>query len=104
MMIEFEDPAERARQLARLIGIENRVYMQVDGTERCYAIADEDMPRENEHKTSAVHFLRFEFTVAAIAAFRNGQGVAVGIDHPGYRVRVEEIAAEVQGALAQDFA
>jgi len=104
MMIEYEDPGERARELARLIGIEGRVYIQVDGMERSYAIADEDLARDNEQKTSAVHFLRFEFTPAAIAGFCGGASVAVGIDHPNYRARVDEIAAEVQGALARDFA
>ena len=104
MMIEYEDPDERARALARLIGVESRVYVQVDGTDRCYAIADEDLPRENAEKTSSVHFLRFELPPASIAAFRQGRSVAVGIDHPGYQARVDEIAAEVQGSLARDFA
>jgi hypothetical protein len=104
MMIEYEDPAERMRELARLRGVEDRVYLQVDGAERIFAIADEDMPRANEDKTSAVHFLRFEFPPAAVAAFKDGRSVAIGVDHPEYRVRVEEIAAEVQGALARDFA
>jgi len=103
MMIEYEDSDERARALARLIGIESRVYVEVDGTERCYAIADEDLPRENEEKTSSVHFLRFEFPPAVIAAFRAGRSVAVGVDHPAYTARVDEIAAEVQGSLARDF-
>ena len=103
MMIEYEDSDERARALARLIGIESRVYVEVDGTERCYAIADEDLPRENEEKTSSVHFLRFEFPPAVIAAFRAGRSVAVGVDHPAYAARVDEIAAEVQGSLARDF-
>jgi hypothetical protein len=104
MMIEYEDAQERARELARLIGIERRVYIQVDGLEPCFAIADEDLERDNEQKTSAVHFLRFEFAPAAIKAFRSGRSVAMGIDHPNYRVRVDEIAAEVQGSLAGDFA
>ena len=103
MMIEYEDPEERARALARLIGVESRVYVQVDGTGRCYAIADEDLPRENAEKTSSVHFLRFEFPPLSIAAFRDGRSVAVGIDHPNYQARVDEIAAEVQGSLAGDF-
>ncbi len=104
MMIEYEDPAERARALARLIGIESRVYVQVDGMPPCHAVADEDLPRDDGTKTSSVHFLRFEFPPAAIAALRAGRSVAVGIDHPGYAVRIDEIAAEVQGALARDFA
>ncbi|HTT13197.1 MAG TPA: DUF3501 family protein [Burkholderiaceae bacterium] len=104
MQIEFEDPTARARELARLKGIEHRAYLQVDGHARVYAIADEDMERSNEQKTSAVHFLRFEFDPAMIAAFRNGSPVAIGIDLPVYDVRVEEIAPEVQSALARDFA
>jgi len=104
MMIEYEDPEERARELARLIGVENRVYVQVEGMERCYAIADEDLARENEQKTSSVHFLRFEFPAAAIAGFRSGRSVAIGVDHPNYHALVEAIAAEVRNSLAKDFA
>ena len=103
MMIEYEDPAVRQVELARLRGIERRVYMHVDGTARVYAIADEDLERENEQKTSSVHFLRFEFEPAAIAGFRQGAAVAIGVDHPEYAVRIDEIAPQVQGALAQDF-
>jgi hypothetical protein len=104
MQIEFEDPTARARELARLKGIEDRVYVQVEGHERVYAIADEDLERENEQKTSAVHFLRFEFAPAMIAAFKRGDAVAMGIDLPQYDVRVDEIAPEVQASLARDFA
>jgi uncharacterized protein YggL (DUF469 family) len=104
MQIEFEDPAVRARELARLKGIEDRAYIQVDGHPRVYAIADEDLERENEQKTSAVHFLRFEFSDAMIAAFKGGEAVAMGIDLPNYNVRVDEIAPAVQAALARDFA
>jgi hypothetical protein len=104
MLIEYEDPAERAQALARLIGVERRVYLQVQGQARAYAIADEDMDRENADKTSAVHFLRFEFTPQDIAAFRSGAPVAAGVDHPRYPVRIEEIAPQVQAALAADFA
>ena len=104
MMIEYEDPALRKEQLARLRGIEQRVYVEVDGFPRVYAIADEDLPRENDDKTSSVHFLRFEFTAATVDAFRQGAAVALGVDHPVYAARVEEIAPEVQAALAKDFA
>ncbi|SPE32020.1 conserved hypothetical protein [Burkholderiales bacterium] len=104
MMLEYEDPQERARELARLIGIEHRVYLQVEGMDPCYAVADEDLVRENEQKTSSVHFLRFELAPAAIAGFRRGRRVAVGVDHPNYRTRVDPIAAEVQGSLSKDFA
>jgi hypothetical protein len=104
MQIEFEDATARARELARLKGIEDRVYVQVEGHERVYAIADEDLERENEQKTSAVHFLRFEFSAPMITAFKRGDPVAVGIDLPNYDVRVEEIAPEAQASLVRDFA
>jgi hypothetical protein len=103
MMIEYEDAEERRVELGRLRDVENRVYVQVDGAARVYAIADEDLERENEHKTSSVHFLRFEFEPEMIAAFRQGAAVAIGIDHPHYAVRIDEVAPQVQGALAQDF-
>ena len=103
MMIEFEDPVMRKRQLAKLIGIEDHVYVHVDGQPRAYAIADEDLDRDDGQKTSSVHFLRFEFAPAAIAAFTSGAAVALGIDHPNYAVRLDEVAPQVQSALAQDF-
>jgi Protein of unknown function (DUF3501) len=103
MMIEYEDPVVRARELARLKGVEDRVYVQVDGHAKVYAIADEDLDRENEQKTSSVHFLRFEFEAPMIAAFRGGAAVASGIDHPACSVRIDEIAPAVQSALMRDF-
>lgn len=104
MMIEFEDPEVRKRELARLKGVEDKIYVQIDGHGKAYAIADEDLERENEEKTSSVHFLRFEFDPAAIAALKGGAAVAVGIDHPNYAARIDELAPEVQVALAKDFA
>ncbi len=104
MMIEYEDPVVRARELAKLKGIEDAVYVQVDGHPRVKAIADEDLQRENDEKTSSVHFLRFEFTAAMIATIKGGGAVAMGIDHPQYRARVDEIAPQVQASLARDFA
>lgn len=104
MMIEYEDPAVRQRELEKLKGIEDAVYVQVDGHARVDAIADEDLDRETEQKTSSVHFLRFEFTPEMIAAFKGGAAVAMGIDHALYRDRVEEIAPQVQASLARDFA
>jgi len=103
MMIEYDDPAVRKRELGKLKGIEDRVYIQVDGHPRVYAIADEDLERENEEKTSSVHFLRFEFTPEMIASFKDGVAVAAGIDHANYGVRVDEIAPIVQSALVKDF-
>jgi hypothetical protein len=103
MMIEYDDPVERKRELARLIGIEDKVYVQVDGSDKVYAIADEDLERENEEKTSSVHFLRFEFEPAMIDSLKKGAALAVGIDHPNYRVRVDEVAPNVQASLVKDF-
>ena len=103
MMLEYEDPVVRKRELSKLKGIEDRVYVQVNGQPEIYAIADEDLERENEEKTSSVHFLRFEFSAAAVAAVKAGSAIALGVDHPNYAVRLEEVAPEVQSALARDF-
>jgi hypothetical protein len=104
MMIEYADGDERKRELAKLKGVESRVYVQVDGQPRVYAIADEDLERENEEKTSSVHFLRFEFAPAMIAAFKAGSAVAMGIDHPHTTLRIDEVAPAVQATLVRDFA
>jgi hypothetical protein len=103
MMIEYEDALLRKAELARLKGVEDRVYVQVDGQPKVYAIADEDLERENEEKTSSVHFLRFEFEPAAVAALKQGAAIAMGVDHPNYAVRLDEVAPQVQSALVQDF-
>ena len=103
MMIEYEDPLVRKAELAKLKGVEDRVYVQVDGQSKVYAIADEDLERENEEKTSSVHFLRFEFEPAAIAAWKAGAAVAMGIDHPNCASRLDEVAPQVQSSLARDF-
>jgi hypothetical protein len=103
MMIEYEDPVVRKAELAKLKGVEDRVYLQVDGHPKVYAIADEDMERENEEKTSSVHFLRFEFEPAAIAALKKGAAIAMGVDHPNLSLRLDEIAPQVQAALVRDF-
>jgi len=103
MLIEYDDAAERARALARLIGVERRVYVQVEDAPRNYAIADEDLERANEQKTSSVHFLRFEFAPADIAALRRGAAVAVGIDHPAYSARIDALPRNIQDALVRDF-
>ncbi len=103
MMIEYPDAAERKRALSQLKGIEDRVWVQVGDGARSYAIADEDLERENEEKTSAVHFVRFEFDAAARAAFAGGAGLAVGVDHPQYQACVA-VAPAVRAALAADLA
>ena len=104
LLVEFPDAGERRIALASLKGVEDRCWVQVSGHERVFAIADEDLERENDEKTSSVHFLRFELTPQMIASFRGGAAVAVGIDHPNYTSRIDELAPEVQAALARDFA
>ena len=103
MMIEYPDADERRRMLAKLKGIERRVWIQIDGGEKTYAIADEDLERENEEKTSAVHFLRFELGAAA-ARLKRGARLAIGVDHPEYRVAVDPVPEETRVALARDLA
>jgi ASC-1-like (ASCH) protein len=103
MMIEYPDVAERQLALARLKGIEDRVWVQVEGGARVYAIADEDLERENEEKTSAVHFLRFELDQEMRKTLRYGVGLAMGIDHPHYQASVE-VAPEIRAALVADLA
>jgi len=102
MMIEYPDVAERQRALAQLKGIEDRVWMQVGGLARVYAIADEDLERENAEKTSAVHFLRFELDRKMRAALQAGAGLTVGIDHPNYRASVL-VGPEVRRSLVGDL-
>ena len=104
MLIEYEDADERKRALARLKGIEDRVWIAVAGFDRVHAIADEDLERENDEKTSSVHFLRFEFAPEMIASLKGGAALAVGSDHPQYPARVDEVAPNVQAALVRDFA
>jgi len=89
MMIEYPDPEERARRLAELIGIEDMVWLRAAGHERVWAIADEDLDRENGQKTSAVHFLRFELDEAMVRALKKGAGLAIGVDYPRYTAEVE---------------
>jgi len=103
MMIEYPDPDERGKRLADLIGIEDKVWLQVAGHERVWAIADEDLDRENDEKTSAVHFLRFELDEAMAQAFKKGAGLTIGVDHPRYTVKLEAPPA-VRDALALDLA
>ncbi|HEY0767421.1 MAG TPA: DUF3501 family protein [Steroidobacteraceae bacterium] len=103
LLIEFAQPAERARALAQLKGVEDRCWVEVLGHPRVFAIADEDLERENEEKTSAVHFLRFELTPAMIASLRAGAALAAGVDHEHYRHAVHEVAAPLRLALLADF-
>ena len=102
-MVEFPDEDERRAMLQKLIGVEDRVYVQVDGYERVYAIADEDMERSNEQKTSAVHFLRFELGSADIASLKNGAMLAAGIDHDSYTVEISPVAESTRRSLLADL-
>ena len=103
MLIEYPDVEERKRMLAILKGIERRVWVQVDGSERVYAIADEDLERENEEKTSAVHFLRFELTPAMKQALVKGAALGIGIDHPAYNAAIDKVNPMVRTSLLQDL-
>jgi Protein of unknown function (DUF3501) len=102
MMIEYPDVNERRRELARLIGVEDRMFVEIEGQPRVYAIADEDLDRENDEKTSAVHFVRFELSPAMSAAVKAGAAVKLGCDHTNYPAHVT-IAAETLACLAGDL-
>ena len=103
MFVEFPDVEERRRMLERLKGIERRTWVQVEGLERIYAIADEDLERENAEKTSAVHFLRFELPPVFRERVRSGAPLMLGVDHPHYQATCEA-SAEQRASLAQDLA
>ena len=102
MLIEYPDENERRRELARLIGVQDRMFIEVEGYARVQAIADEDMDRDNEEKTSAVQFLRFELAPAMRAAVRAGAEVKLGCDHTNYPAHVA-IAPETLASLASDL-
>jgi len=102
MLLEYPDINERKRELARLIGIEDRMFVEVEGHARVYALADEDLDRETEDKTSAVHFLRFELTPAMCAAVKAGAAVKLGCDHTNYPAHVQ-ITPETLASLAGDL-
>ena len=102
MLLEYPDADERRRKLAELKGVERKVWVEVEGAPRVWAIADEDLERENDEKTSSVHFLRFELDRAARERLRAGARVALGVDHPNYSARVE-LSPEQKSALAADL-
>ncbi len=102
MLLEYPDPHERKRELARLIGVEDRLFVEVEGHARVYAIADEDLERENAEKTSSVHFVRFEFDAAMRQAIRAGAAVKLGCDHTNYPAHVL-IVPETLSSLAGDL-
>ena len=102
MLIEYPDPNERKRELGRLIGVEDRMFVEVEGHARSYAIADEDLDRENDVKTSAVHFVRFEFSLAQRQAVLAGAAVKLGCDHTHYPAHTM-LAADTLANLAGDL-
>jgi len=102
-MIEFPEVEERRAMLSQLRGIENRVYVQVADFDRVWAIADEDLERSDDDKTSAVHFLRFEMPAEQVAALKGGASLVAGIDHENYRVEVSPVADNIRQSLIADF-
>jgi len=104
LLVEYEDVSELKAALAELKGIEDRVWVQVEGGARVYAIADEDLERENDTKTSSVHFVRFELTPEMIAAAKYGVGVSIGVDHPSYTFTLPAISDATRRALVADLA
>ena len=104
MLIEYADADVRKRELAKLIGVEDKVCVQVEGSPKVYAIADEDLERENDEKTSSVHFLRFELTEDMAAALKYGVPLSVGVDHANYKASVEPVSAATRAALVADLA
>ena len=103
MLIEYEDVEQRRAALSELKGIEARVYVEPERRARVYAIADEDLDRENEQKTSAVHFLRFELTPDAVSALKAGAALAIGVEHPRYSARIDPLPDDTRAALVADL-
>lgn len=103
MMIEYADIMERQQALARMMGIEDRVWIRINGFERVFAIADEDLEREARGKTSAVHFLCFELTPEMVVAIKAGAGIAAGVDHQAYSHGVDAVPDAVRDSLAADL-
>jgi hypothetical protein len=104
MMIEYEEEKERRAALSLLKGIEDRTWVQVEGLARVYAVADEDLDRENDEKTSSVHFLRFELTREMADALKYGMALSIGVDHPHFLASLEPVPAPVREALLRDLA
>ena len=102
-MVEFPEVEERRAMLGQLIGIEVKVYVQVEGFDRVYAIADEDLERSDEKKTSAVHFMRFELSAQETDALKSGASLVAGIDHENYRVEISPLAENIRQSLIGDL-
>ena len=102
-MVEFPEVEERKAMLAKLVGIEDRVYVQVADFDRVHPIADEDLERDSEEKTSAVHFLRFELPPEQVRALKGGASLIAGIDHENYRVEVSPVPDNIRASLVADL-
>jgi TusA-related sulfurtransferase len=103
VLVEYEDVEERKQALAKLKGVEDRVWVQVGSLPRVYAIADEDLERENAEKTSAVHFVRFELTRSMVSELRRGSALFIGVDHPAYTFTLREVPEPTRRALLGDL-
>jgi hypothetical protein len=103
MLIQYTDVDERQRQLSQLIGIEDLIWVQVDGFDKVYAIADEDLERDNAEKTSAVHFMRFELDKNMVAAVKAGAAISAGVEHKNYQAVVSPVASNLRDSLANDL-
>ena len=103
LLLEFPDPEERRVALQKLIGVEDRCWVRVSEMERVFAVADEDLERENDEKTSAVHFLRFELTPSMLEAMKSGASLSIGVDHENYRHSVSPLPPTVRDALCADL-
>ncbi len=103
MQIEYPDEEQRRVMLAKLKGVEDRIFVHVAGFDPVFAIADEDLERENEEKTSSVHFLRFELTAGMVAAGKSGAALSVGVDHPAYTANTGALPEAVRASLASDL-
>lgn len=104
MLIQYPDVEERQQKLTQLIGIETLTWMQVDGFDKIYAIADEDLARDNAEKTSAVHFLRYELDADMVAAVKAGSAISAGVEHENYRASISPVASNLRESLASDLA
>ena len=103
LLVEFPDPGERRTALEKLIGVEDRCWIRVSEMERVFAVADEDMERENDEKTSAVHFLRFELSPSMVDAMKSGGSLSIGVDHDNYRHLLSPVPGPIRDALSRDL-
>lgn len=103
MLIQYTDVEERQQKLSQLIGIENKIWMQVEGFDKVFAIADEDLERDTEEKTSAVHFMRYELDKDMITAVKTGAAISAGVEHENYQAIINPIVSNIRDSLASDL-